>query len=70
MKATGRTLMAIGLLITLVTGFKYITKEKVVEIGNLEITADKKHRISWSPLLGLGVVLLGGAIFFLGSKKN
>ena len=70
MKAVGSTLMAIGLVITLITGFKYITKEKVVDIGNIEITANKKNRITWSPLLGLGVILFGGVVFFLGSKKN
>lgn len=61
--------MIIGLLITLFTGFKYFTKEKVVDLGPIEITADKKHSVYWSPMVGVGVILLGGLVFMMGSKK-
>ncbi|MEO5582232.1 MAG: hypothetical protein ABIR66_06045 [Saprospiraceae bacterium] len=69
MKDTGKIIMVIGLLITLFTGFKYFTKEKVVDIGPIEISADKKHSVYWSPLVGVGVILLGGLVFMMGSKK-
>lgn len=69
MKATGITLLVIGLLLTIVTSFKYFTKEKVVDIGKVEITADKGHDLSWSPMIGVGVMILGGIIFWTGSKK-
>jgi hypothetical protein len=70
MKSTGKVIMIIGLLITLFTGFKYFTKEKVVDIGPVEITADKKHSFRWSPLVGVGVILVGGLVYFMESKKG
>lgn len=70
MKSTGTIIMVIGLVITLITGFKYVTKEKVVDIGPVEITQDKKHGVSWSPLIGVGIMVIGGVVFFLGSKKE
>ncbi|MEP7322158.1 MAG: hypothetical protein ABI761_09570 [Saprospiraceae bacterium] len=69
MKEGGKIIMIIGLLITLFTGFKYFTKEKVVDLGSVEITANKKHSVNWSPMVGVGVILLGGLVFMMGSKK-
>jgi hypothetical protein len=70
MKATGLVILVVGLLITLFTGFNYVTKKKVVDIGNLEITADKKHSVAWSPLVGIAVMVVGGGIYFYGAKKG
>jgi len=68
-KAIGLIIIAIGLIMTLYTGFNYITKEKVVDIGDIEITADKEHTASWSPFIGLGVMVIGGVVFLVGKKK-
>ena len=69
MKATGITLLVIGLLLTIVTSFKFFTKEKVVDIGKVEITADKGHNLSWSPMIGVGVMIIGGIVYWTASKK-
>ena len=69
MKATGITLLVIGLILTIVTSFKFFTKEKVVDIGKLEITADKGHNMSWSPMIGVGVMIIGGIVYWTASKK-
>ena len=61
--------MIIGLLVTLFTGFKYFTKEKVVDLGSVEITANKKHSVNWSPMVGVGLILVGGVVYLMGSKK-
>jgi hypothetical protein len=70
MKKPGIIILAIGLLITLFTSFKFFTREKVVDIGKLEITANKKHDVSWSPYLGLAVMVVGGVMVAYGSKKE
>jgi len=69
MKATGITLLVIGLLMTLFTTFKFFTKEKVVDIGKVEITADKGHDFSWSPLIGVGIMCIGGFVLYTASRK-
>lgn len=68
MKKAGIVLLAIGLIITLVTTFDFVTKKKVIDVGGIEITSDQKHAIEWSPLVGLGVLIAGGIIFLLGKK--
>ena len=69
MKNTGIVLIIIGLLFTIITGFKYFTREKVVDIGSLKISASVPHRVNWSPYLGVGMVVVGGVIVVLGRKK-
>lgn len=69
MKKTGLIILVIGLVITLFTGFKFITREKVVDIGEIQISRDKTNRVSWSPLIGVAVMVVGGGILLLGPKK-
>jgi len=69
MKRTGLIVLVIGLLITLFTGFNYFTREKVVDIGELEISANKKHAVSWSPYVGVVVMVIGAGMYLAASKK-
>jgi len=70
MKTTGIILIIIGLALTIITTFKFFTKEKVVDLGPIEITTEKPHEINWSPLLGIAVIGIGGVILWQGSKKR
>jgi len=69
MKKAGIIIIVIGLLLTIFTAFTYFTKEKVVDIGKIEITANKAHYMNWSPLIGIAVMAVGGIFFWQGSKK-
>lgn len=70
MKNLGIVILAIGLIITLITGINYVTKEKVVDVGDLEITMNKNHSVAWSPIAGIVVMLIGGGIIIFGVKKS
>ncbi len=69
MKRAGIVILIIGLIITIFTGFSYFTREKVVDIGELEITANKRHNLSWSPLIGVAVMAVGAGVYLVGLKK-
>lgn len=68
-KTIGLIIIVIGLVMTLYTGFNYVTREKVIDIGEIEVTADKEHTASWSPFIGVGVMVIGGVVFLAGRKK-
>jgi len=40
-----------------------------VDIGKLEITRDKPNYLSWSPVLGVLVIGLGGVLIWQGGRK-
>jgi uncharacterized membrane protein YdcZ (DUF606 family) len=70
MKAVGILLLIVGLLMTLYTGFTYETKEKVVDLGKLEITKNNEHNVNWQPYLGIGMMVIGGVVLILDRKKS
>ena len=69
MKYTGIAIILIGLVLTIVTAFTFFTKEKVVDIGKIEITRDKPHHLNWSPLIGIAVMGIGGVVLWRSYKK-
>ncbi len=70
MKTIGIILIAIGLIGTIYTGFNYVTKEKVVDIGSIEISANKKHGLRWSPIMGIVFIAVGAGFYLISSKKR
>lgn len=69
MKKAGIIILVAGLLLTIFSAVKFVTKEKVLEIGEIEVTRDKEHGFELSPLVGIGVMVAGGLVYFLGKKK-
>jgi hypothetical protein len=69
MKKAGVIIFIIGLIVTVFTGLKFVTREKVVDIGKLEISADKNHSLSWSPVMGIVIMVIGAGAFMVGLKK-
>jgi hypothetical protein len=70
MKIAGTILLIIGLGLSIFTAFTFFTKEKVVDIGSIEISTSKPHNLTWSPLIGIGVMVIGGFILLRANKKE
>jgi uncharacterized membrane protein YidH (DUF202 family) len=68
-KIAGIIILILGLLMTVYTGVTYVTKEKVVDLGELQITRDDHHDVNWQPYVGIGVMIVGGVVLVLGRKK-
>jgi hypothetical protein len=69
MKKAGIAVILIGLAMTIFTAFTFFTREKVANIGDVKITRDKPHNLKWSPLIGIAVMIGGGVMVLLPSKK-
>jgi hypothetical protein len=62
-------LIVIGLVAFAYQGITYTTREKAVDLGPLQITAEKTHTVPLPPILG-GVCLIGGILLLvLGNKR-
>lgn len=69
MKNAGIILIVMGVIMMVYTGFNYVTTEKVVDLGPIQINQEKNHPVQWSPIIG-GVLLLGGIILIISDKKS
>ena len=70
MKKVGIVILLVGLLMTTYTGFTYFTREKVVDIGKLEITKENQHSVNWQPYVGIGIMIIGGVVLVLGVNRK
>lgn len=69
MKTAGIIMVVAGIIMLMFTGFKYVTKENVIDVGPVEINKEETHRVNWPPMAG-GVLLVGGFLFLVAAKKG
>ena len=65
----GIILIAIGIIALAYGGFSYTTREKVIDAGPLQVSADRQKTIPLPPILG-GICLVGGIILVLAGNKK
>jgi hypothetical protein len=66
----GIILIVVGIIAFAYQGITYTTREKVVDLGPIQVTADKTKTLPLPPLVG-GIALVGGILLLvMGSKKG
>ena len=68
-KSLGLILIVIGAILLIWTGFTYTKKEKIVDAGPIQISADQEKSVNWPPYAG-GIVLVAGVVVLLASKNK
>ncbi len=66
--AMGIVLIVMGAIALAYQGFSYTTREKVIDLGPIQATADKEHTIPLPPIVG-GLAIAAGAILLLSSRR-
>jgi len=67
---TGIILIVIGIVAFAYQGITYTTREKVVDLGPIHMTAEKTKTLPLPPLVG-GIALGGGIVLLvMGNKKG
>jgi uncharacterized membrane protein len=72
MRATvliGILLVIAGIAALAVRSFSYTTKEKVLDVGPIQATADKEHDVYLYPAAGIAAILVGGVLVVVGRRK-
>jgi uncharacterized membrane protein len=66
----GIILIIVGVISLAYGGFTYTKREKVLDIGPIQATAEKQKTIPFPPVLG-GICLVGGVVLVIvGSRKT
>lgn len=67
---TGIILIVIGIVALAYQGITYTTREKVLDLGRIQVTADKTRTLPLPPIVG-GIALAGGIVLLvMGIKKS
>jgi uncharacterized membrane protein len=69
MRIVGYVLIALGVVSLAIGGITYTKREKVLDIGPIQASADRQKTIPLPPLLG-GLALVGGIVLVVASSKK
>jgi len=63
-------LIIVGILVFAYQGISYTSREKVIDLGPVQVTAEKTRTFPLPPIVG-GITLVGGIVLLLvGNKKT
>ena len=65
----GIILIAIGIIALAYGGFSYTKREKVIDAGPLQVSADREKTVPFPPILG-ALCLVGGIVLVLVGNKS
>lgn len=69
MKIVGVVLIVVGIIALAYGGITYTTREKVLDVGPIEATAERQRTIPLPPLLG-GLALAGGVVLLIAGSRR
>ena len=65
----GLVLVVLGLVALAYQGISYTTREKVIDIGPIEATADRQRTLPLPPIVGIVAVVAGIGLVVVGSRR-
>lgn len=69
MKIVGVILIVLGVIALAYGGISYTSREKVLDLGPLEATAETRETIPLPPVLG-ALALVGGIVLMIAGSKR
>jgi hypothetical protein len=70
MKIAGIILIVLGVLALAYQGIRYTTREKLIDIGPLNVTTTERKTIPLPPIVGGAAVIAGIALILTDRKKS
>lgn len=68
-KLAATVLVAVGIIAFAYQGISYKTRENVVDLGPIHVTAERSHTLPLPPIVG-AAALIGGAVLFAASVRK
>jgi len=66
----GIVLIVVGVLVFAYGGFSYTKKEKVLDVGPIEATAETRETVPIPPILGGAAIVGGIALLVVGARRR
>jgi hypothetical protein len=70
MRVFGAILILVGAIALIYGGFSYTKRDKVLDVGPIEASVDRKERVPISPVLGGLAVVAGLVMVFAGGRRR
>ena len=70
MKLIGMLLIAFGIFALVMGGISYTDRDKVLDVGPLEVEAEERETIPLSPIVGIASLAGGVALVIAGARTR
>lgn len=70
MKLIGFVLIAFGIFALVMGGISYTDRDKVLDIGPVEVQSEQRETIPLSPIVGIAALAGGVALVIAGAKTR
>lgn len=70
MKILGIVLIVVGLVALATGGLSWTRQEKVVDLGPIQATAEKRETLPLSPVFGGAALVAGVVLLVVGARKG
>lgn len=68
-KILGIVLLAAGVVVLAIRGFSYTKETHDAKLGPIELSVKEKEHVTLPTWLGVGLVVVGGALLVVGKRK-
>lgn len=70
LKIVGIILLVLGIVVLVVPSISFTREEKVLDLGPIEATAQKRETVPLSPILGVSVLVVGAGLLAFGATRR
>ena len=69
-KSLSLILLILGIALLIWTGFEYTKKEKIIDVGPIQVSVNHERTIHWPPFLGVALVVAGAAGYARAKRRG
>ena len=70
LKTVGIILVALGILALVIPSIPFTKREKVLDLGPIQATADKQEHVWLPPVAGIVVLVVGAGLLVVGATRK
>jgi len=70
LKTVGIIVLALGVLTLVLPGIPFTQREKVLDLGPIQATADKEKHVWFPPVAGVALLVVGGGLLVAGVTRK
>jgi len=70
LKTIGIVLVVLGVLALVIPGISFTKREKVLDLGPIQATADKQEHVWFPPVAGVAILVVGAGLLVVGATKK
>jgi len=70
LKIIGLVLVIIGIAALVIPSISFTHREKVIDLGPIQATADKTETVPLSPILGVTALVVGAGLLVVGVTRK